>query len=217
MRPRLSYSNVLATLAMFIALGGASYAALKLPKNSVGTKQLKRNAVTSAKVRNGSLEATDFGPGQLPAGEDGKQGPQGKPGPEGKQGPPGPTGPTEGFAGAKLSGGEPPEPPVVQITSQTVTLNAAGRLFAFARGELSVNCSTTTSVRVGIYVDGVPAEGSGYALASGTSKELSLWGISQAVSAGEHTISLSVKCTSGTFVASSFGGDGALGAILVGS
>jgi hypothetical protein len=50
-RSHISYANVMATVAVFIALGGASYAALKLPKNSVGTKQLKKNAVNGAKVK----------------------------------------------------------------------------------------------------------------------------------------------------------------------
>jgi hypothetical protein len=48
---KLNYSNVVATLAVFISLGGASYAAMTLPRNSVGTKQLRGNAVTSAKIR----------------------------------------------------------------------------------------------------------------------------------------------------------------------
>jgi hypothetical protein len=41
----------LALLALFVALGGTSYAAVNLPVNSVGTKQLKRNAVTAKKIR----------------------------------------------------------------------------------------------------------------------------------------------------------------------
>ena len=49
-RRRLSYSNMIATMALFIALGGVAVAA-GLPKNSVGPKQLKRGAVTSAKIR----------------------------------------------------------------------------------------------------------------------------------------------------------------------
>lgn len=48
---RLSYANVIATLALFLALGGSSYAALNLPKASVGPKQLKKNSVTSPKVK----------------------------------------------------------------------------------------------------------------------------------------------------------------------
>lgn len=42
----LTYANVVATLALFIALGGASYAAIALPAHSVGPVQLKANAVT---------------------------------------------------------------------------------------------------------------------------------------------------------------------------
>jgi hypothetical protein len=52
---RLTFSNVIACIALFVALGGASYAALKLPKNSVGAKQLKKGAVTGAKIKNGTI------------------------------------------------------------------------------------------------------------------------------------------------------------------
>ena len=51
---------VVACLALLIALGGTSYAAIKLPKNSVGTKQLKTNAVTSPKVKNNSITGSDI-------------------------------------------------------------------------------------------------------------------------------------------------------------
>src|SRR5262245_8223955 len=54
-RERLSYANVVATLALVLALGGVSYAATKLPKNSVGTKQIKKGAVTGAKVKKHTL------------------------------------------------------------------------------------------------------------------------------------------------------------------
>lgn len=47
---RLSYANVVATLALFVALGGASYAAVTLPRNSVGTAQLRARSVTLAKL-----------------------------------------------------------------------------------------------------------------------------------------------------------------------
>jgi hypothetical protein len=43
---RLSYANVVATLALFVGLGGASYAAVVLPANSVGPRQLRSGAVT---------------------------------------------------------------------------------------------------------------------------------------------------------------------------
>ena len=40
-RTRLSYANVMASVAVFLALGGASYAAVSLPRDSVGTQQLR--------------------------------------------------------------------------------------------------------------------------------------------------------------------------------
>jgi hypothetical protein len=64
-RVRLTYANVMATIAVFIALGGASYAATQLPKNSVGTKQLKTNAVTGIKVKDRSLGGADIDLGSL--------------------------------------------------------------------------------------------------------------------------------------------------------
>ncbi len=80
-RPKLTYANAIATLALFLALGGTTaYAASTLGKNSVGTRQLKRNAVTGAKVKDGTLAAGDFRAGQLPAGERGPQGVPGAPG-----------------------------------------------------------------------------------------------------------------------------------------
>jgi hypothetical protein len=99
---KLTYANVVATLALFIALCGSSYAAMKLGKNSVkseniGKEQVKssdiaRNAVTSPKVKNGSLLASDFKAGQLPAGAQGPKGDRGELGPLGPRGPQGPVG-----------------------------------------------------------------------------------------------------------------------------
>ena len=51
---------VVAVIALFVALGGTGYAALNLPPHSVGKKQLKRNAVTTAKVDNNTLRLKDF-------------------------------------------------------------------------------------------------------------------------------------------------------------
>jgi hypothetical protein len=87
-------SMLIALLALFVALGGSSYAALQLPRGSVGTKQLKNNAVTSPKVKNNSLLVRDFRASQRsllrgPAGARGPQGAQGLPGPAGASGAPG--------------------------------------------------------------------------------------------------------------------------------
>jgi hypothetical protein len=80
LRDRLSFGNVVAVLALFVALGGSSYAALKLPKGSVGPRQIRANAVSSPKVRDRSLFARDFALGQLPKGEKGDKGDKGDPG-----------------------------------------------------------------------------------------------------------------------------------------
>jgi hypothetical protein len=82
---RLSYANLIATLALFLALGGSSYAALNLPKGSVGGTQLKRNSVSSPKVKRGSLLLSDFKASQR-ASLRGPQGPQGLKGDVGASG-----------------------------------------------------------------------------------------------------------------------------------
>jgi hypothetical protein len=56
LRQRLSYANVMSSLAVFLVLGGgAAFAANQLGKNSVGAKQLKRNAVTAAKIKKNAV------------------------------------------------------------------------------------------------------------------------------------------------------------------
>jgi hypothetical protein len=55
LRSRLSFANVVSCLALFVALGGSTYAAISLPKKSVGTKQLKKNAVTKAKIKKNAI------------------------------------------------------------------------------------------------------------------------------------------------------------------
>ena len=100
---RPSPAMVVACLALLVALGGTSVAAVsQLARNSVGTPQLRNgavtnpklrnNAVNSAKVANRSLLRVDFAPGQLPAGPTGPQGPAGPAGPAGAAGAQGPRG-----------------------------------------------------------------------------------------------------------------------------
>jgi hypothetical protein len=92
-RLRPSPSMLVAFAALMVALGGTSYAIAQLPANSVGSKQLKKNAVTAAKVKDRSLVAKDFKAGQLPRGDKGEPGARGAVGPAGPAGPPGPEGP----------------------------------------------------------------------------------------------------------------------------
>jgi hypothetical protein len=99
MKTRLSFANVMSVIAVFIALGGTTYAAVTLPKNSVKAKQIaknavgaseiKRSAVRSAEVEDASLLAQDFAAGQLPQGAKGDKGDKGD---KGAKGDPGDTG-----------------------------------------------------------------------------------------------------------------------------
>ena len=97
--PRASFANVVSVLALFVALGGTGYAAVVLPAGSVGTSQLQKDAVTSGKVKDGSLKAVDFRSGQIPAGPAGAKGAAGA---TGAVGPAGPTG-TAGSPGSALA------------------------------------------------------------------------------------------------------------------
>jgi hypothetical protein len=101
LRRRPSPAMVVACLALLVALGGTSVAAVSqlVPRNSVGTAQIqfgavtgakiRNNTITSTKVRNRSLLSIDFARGQLPAGPTGPMGPAG---PQGAPGPQGPVG-----------------------------------------------------------------------------------------------------------------------------
>jgi hypothetical protein len=89
--PRLTYANVVATLALFVALGGTSYAALGITGRDVRDGSLRgrdihKGSLKSKQVKDGSLLARDFKAGQLPAGAAGPAGPAGSAGPAGAPG-----------------------------------------------------------------------------------------------------------------------------------
>jgi hypothetical protein len=75
LKRHLSVANVLSCIALFVALGGAAYAAVKIPPNAVKARniapqavtnaKLKREAVTSGKIKNGGVNALDIGAGQV--------------------------------------------------------------------------------------------------------------------------------------------------------
>jgi hypothetical protein len=78
---RPSFPAVISMVALFIALGGTSYAVIKLPAKSVGNRELKSNAVTASKIRDGAVGAAELAPDAA-----------GRRGPRGLQGPAGPAG-----------------------------------------------------------------------------------------------------------------------------
>ena len=74
-RERLTYANVVATIALFMAAGGTSYAAL-----TITGKNVRNNSLTGRDIKNRSLGAGEFRPGQLPAGRQGPKGDRGEAG-----------------------------------------------------------------------------------------------------------------------------------------
>jgi hypothetical protein len=210
-RPRLSYANVMATVAVFLALGGTGYAALRLPRNSVGNRQLRANAVTSGKVRNASLRAIDFKPGQLPAGPRGAKGATGSKGSTGSRGPTGPTGPAGpvvvAAAGSTL--GAPAASPDQTFASTVVTTKAAGPLLITSLGTVSSTCAVAPcTADVGIYVDGQPVAHTLAHVSDTGSAPFNQIGLTGSVAIGAHTVSIAAKRTGATAPTVTFSGAG---------
>jgi hypothetical protein len=107
---RLSYSNIMSTVAVFAALGGSSYAAVK-----VSGRDVRDESLTSRDIKNGSIRARDIRKRDLRAiraGGAGLGGAVGAPGSDGAPGVPGPQGAAgeRGPQGERGLGGPPGEP-----------------------------------------------------------------------------------------------------------
>jgi hypothetical protein len=178
---RLTYANVMATIAVFVALGGSGYAAIKLPKNSVQSKQIKNgqvkgadiaaNAVTSAKVKNGALLAADFKAGQLPAGATGAPGPKGDAGDKGDKGDTGDKGDKgdkgdTGTFGTVAAYSFTPAVDLADGAKQSIDVTCPADTIAIGgggRGDATQSEETeVTSSRPLTAGGGVPADGSGF-------------------------------------------------------
>ena len=91
-RKQLSYANVVASLALVLALGGTAWAAVTLPRDSVASKQIRKDAVRSPEIRAEAVRSSeiqdegirlaDIAAGARTALE-GAEGPAGPPGPAG--------------------------------------------------------------------------------------------------------------------------------------
>jgi hypothetical protein len=132
---RPSPAMAVALIALFVALGGSGYAAVKIngkniTSRSIAGSKLKKSAVTGTEVKNASLGVADFKAGQLPAGPQGPTGSAGMQGPAGVQGPAGANGSAVGFA-------------YVQANAGTVTVNPA-----FAQ---NVTAANITRASAGVY------------------------------------------------------------------
>lgn len=114
-RERLTYANVMATVAVFLALGGGAYAAAKLPRNSVGAKQLRTGSVGRSELHKGSVGRSELRKGAVRsrAVKDGNLGvrdlsTKAQESLRGQQGPPGAPGAAgTAFHAVITSGGDP--------------------------------------------------------------------------------------------------------------
>lgn len=232
-RCHLTYANVMATAAVFIALGGVSYAAVKLPKNSVGTAQIKSNAVNGSKIKSstitgsdvrngslsgadvqdGSLSQADFG-GALPAGA---PGPKGDSGPQGTKGDAGPPGPTYAEVEDREDPPNSPDGTLVEPDPTTITTPAPGRLLVMFTTDAFQGACTSGITSLGLYVDGTPVPNTLREFpAAAPSRPVSVFGVTATVvPAGEHTLTVRKDCPTGDPSFTAVGQNNNLGAILL--
>jgi hypothetical protein len=149
LQSKLTYSNVMVTVLAFVVLaGGTAYAATEmLPKNSVGTKQIAKEAVTPAKLSKASKAALTG-----PAGAKGATGPQGPKGDKGEKGDRGETGPSTGPAGGALAGNYPnptlATQPVVATGYSGASTQIATTCTHYAGAEVTITAPSSGSVVV---------------------------------------------------------------------
>jgi hypothetical protein len=168
LRSRLTYANAMSTIAVFVALGGGAYA-VSVPRNSVGSNQLKADAVTAAKVKNRSLVAADFKRGQL----------------------------SLGTAARADDLDPPPAPSGTNVARMTLTTRSAGKVFVIGSLRdpfLTCVADSGCSAQWGVYVDDKPVPSTGATLSAlpGESDGFSfytLYGVTtEKVPAGNHVI-----------------------------
>ncbi len=142
---RPSPALIISLLALFVALGGTSYAVSQLPEKSVGTKQLQNGAVTAKKIKKATRKALK-----------GKRGLRGLPGSPGAKGDPGPQGP-RGEIGpstayvARFNGSlqtVPADTTSAGVISYTRTLPAGNYVVLVTQRALSDGTATNANCRI---------------------------------------------------------------------
>jgi hypothetical protein len=193
---------------LFVALGGTSVAATNalLPRNSVGTAQLRKGAVTKQKIANKTIAALRGTRG--PAGPTGLTGPAGPQGPTGAQGIQGLPGPTSGTSAGSVetiaSTGFSPFG-----SSGTVKLAATGRVLVELSGTYIIQCSAagSCSSTVSAFVDGTAVPGAHETLNAAASSEdfaeIGVSGISLLLTPGPHTVLLEANLSANVAVTNS--------------
>ncbi|HTX30724.1 MAG TPA: hypothetical protein VMD09_05030 [Solirubrobacteraceae bacterium] len=197
-----SAALVISCIALIFAMGGTGYAAMGIAKNSVGTAQLRKGAVTEPKIAKKTLRALEGARG--PAGPEGALGPAGTPGAAGKQGVTGATGPLGPTSGTSAGIVESPSGTGFNPFGEngSVTLPTAGKVLVEISGTFVIECSASgsCSATVAGFVDGAPVPGAwenlNAAKSAGDTENLAVSGIAVNVPAGTHTVQLETSLSS---------------------
>jgi Collagen triple helix repeat (20 copies) len=173
-RGKLTYCNVIATLCLFLLVGGGTaFAAGQLEKESVGTRQLKKEAVTPVKLSKASKAALTG-----PAGPAGAKGATGLQGPKGDKG-------EKGERGEKGSQGDPLEVFTVIGTPVSIAANEG------ATAAMSATCPEG-STPISASVEGFTSTAIGRSQANGQKWEVL---VRRSVTIGNpNNISVTVFC-----------------------
>jgi hypothetical protein len=147
------YANVTATMALVVALGGSAYAANTIRSSDIKNGEVKRvdlanDAVSSGKVRNGTLLSKDFKSGQIPAGRRGATGATGANGAKGDKGDKGDMGPSDAFQAFRNFISPPPLPDAATTTLVTLAL-PAGRYVVLGKLDFDGSGTVTCRLRAG--------------------------------------------------------------------
>jgi hypothetical protein len=159
LRARLTYSNVVSTLCLILLIGGGTaYAATRLPRNSVGSGQLRKGAVTPAKL-SGGAKATLIAPqgNEGPRGSTGPQGPKGDAGARGENGDQGTRGPSNAIT--KVNSGFVPWS-TTYTTIETASLDA-GSWVVTATGLVNNDEGSAEAAECRLLVGGTIVAGTG--------------------------------------------------------
>jgi hypothetical protein len=168
LRRHLSYSNVMASVAVFLALGGGAYA-ISLPRDSVGARELEKNAVGSSEVKDRSLRAADLEPSLV-----------------------------GNAAGVTSDAADPPAAVGRVLKQAKLNTEIDGRLYVIATvRDPYLTCSTggSCSATWGVYVDNRRVPNSGLALQANAGEgdgvpDQTLFGVTATVEPGSHALKL---------------------------
>jgi hypothetical protein len=173
---------VVACVALAISLGGVGYAAVTIPRASVGTPQLKDNAVTGAKVKKDTLTGLDVNEASLKGLLK--------------------TGAIAAENGSPAFMYTAPAATEADVTETTITLAKPGKIFMLGRVIATLTCKIDgpCDTAYALFVDGDVANGSqtplfaeaGETAASG---RLTLFAVSPTLPAGQHTITMKRSTT----------------------